>query len=151
VDTLSFKTESATKASIQKEWLVVDATDQVLGRLGTKVANILRGKHKPNYTPNLDCGDNVIIINADKVKLTGKKWSDRVFFYHSGYPGGQREVTPAMLFAKSPEQLVLRTVKGMLPKSKLGRKVLSNLFVYSGPEHKHEAQQPRAVDLNTIK
>jgi large subunit ribosomal protein L13 len=151
VDTLSFKTESATKASIQKEWLVVDATDQVLGRLGTKVANILRGKHKPNYTPNLDCGDNVIIINADKVKLTGKKWSDRVFFYHSGYPGGQREVTPAMLFAKSPEQLVLRTVKGMLPKSKLGRKVLSNLFVYSGPEHKHEAQQPRAIDLNTIK
>ena len=151
MDTLSFKTESATKASIQKEWLVVDATDQVLGRLGTKVANILRGKHKPNYTPNLDCGDNVIIINADTVKLTGKKWSDRVFFYHSGYPGGQREVTPAMLFAKSPEQLVLRTVKGMLPKSKLGRKVLSNLFVYSGPEHKHEAQQPRAIDLNTIK
>ncbi len=151
MDTLSFKTESATKASIQKEWLVVDATDQVLGRLGTKVAIILRGKHKPNYTPNLDCGDNVIIINADKVKLTGKKWSDRVFFYHSGYPGGQREVTPAMLFAKSPEQLVLRTVKGMLPKGTLGRKVLSNLFIYSGPEHKHEAQQPRAIDLNAIK
>jgi len=151
VDTLSFKTESATQATIQKEWLVIDATDKVLGRLGSEVAKLLRGKHKPNYTPNLDCGDNVIIINADKVKLTGKKWDDRVFFYHSGYPGGQREVTPAMLFAKSPERLVHRTVKGMLPKTKLGNKLITNLFVYTGPEHKHEAQQPRAFDLNTIK
>jgi large subunit ribosomal protein L13 len=151
VDTLSYKTNSATPATIQKEWLVVDASDMILGRLGSEVAKLLRGKHKPNYTPNLDCGDNVIIVNADKVKLSGKKWDDRVFFYHSGYPGGQREVTPAMLFAKSPERLVERTVKGMLPKTKLGRKLFGNLFVYAGPEHKQEAQQPRVIELNKIK
>ncbi|HHU57641.1 50S ribosomal protein L13 [Geofilum rhodophaeum] len=151
MDTLSYKTNSATPATIQKEWLVVDASDMILGRLGSEVAKLLRGKHKPNYTPNLDCGDNVIIVNADKVKLSGKKWDDRVFFYHSGYPGGQREVTPAMLFAKSPERLVERTVKGMLPKTKLGRKLFGNLFVYAGPEHKQEAQQPRVIELNKIK
>lgn len=151
MDTLSYKTESATPATIRKEWLVVDATDKVIGRLGSEVAKLLRGKHKPNYTPHLDCGDNVIIVNADKVKLTGNKWNDRVFFYHSGYPGGQREVTPAMLFAKSPERLVERTVKGMLPKTKLGRQLFRNLFVYAGPDHKQEAQQPRVIDLNTIK
>lgn len=151
MDTLSYKTNSATPATIQKEWLVVDASDMILGRLSSEVAKLLRGKHKPNYTPNLDCGDNVIIVNADKVKLSGKKWDDRVFFYHSGYPGGQREVTPAMLFAKSPERLVERTVKGMLPKTKLGRKLFGNLFVYAGPEHKQEAQQPRVIELNKIK
>ena len=151
MDTLSYKTNSATPATIQKEWLVVDASDMILGRLGSEVAKLLRGKHKPNYTPNLDCGDNVIIVNADKVKLSGKKWDDRVFFYHSCYPGGQREVTPAMLFAKSPERLVERTVKGMLPKTKLGRKLFGNLFVYAGPEHKQEAQQPRVIELNKIK
>ena len=151
MDTLSYKTNSATPATIQKEWLVVDASDMILGRLGSEVAKLLRGKHKPNYTPNLDCGDNVIIVNADKVKLSGKKWDDRVFFYHSGYPGGQREVTPAMLFAKSPERLVERTVKGMFPKTKLGRKLFGNLFVYAGPEHKQEAQQPRVIELNKIK
>jgi len=151
VDTLSYKTISANKATVTKEWVIVDATDQVLGRLGSKVAKLLRGKYKPNFTPHVDCGDNVIIINADKVRLTGKKWDDRVFFYHSGYPGGQREVTPKAVFEKSPEKLVERTVKGMLPKTKLGRQMYRNLFVYSGGEHKHEAQQPKGIDLNSIK
>ncbi|MDG5799245.1 50S ribosomal protein L13 [Marinilabiliaceae bacterium ANBcel2] len=151
MDTQSYKTKSATPATIQKEWLVVDATDLVLGRLGSEVAKLLRGKHKPNYSPNLDCGDNVIIINADKVKLSGNKWNDRVFYYHSGYPGGRRDVTPAMLFSKSPEKLVERTVKGMLPKNNLGRKLFRNLFVYVGAEHKHDAQKPRVIELNKIK
>ncbi|TAJ15167.1 50S ribosomal protein L13 [Marinilabiliaceae bacterium JC017] len=151
MNTLSYKTISANKATANKEWVVVDATDQVVGRLASKVAKLLRGKYKPNYTPHVDCGDNVIIINADKVRLTGNKWNDRVFFYHSGYPGGQREVTPAQLFAKKPERLVERSVKGMLPKSRLGRQLYRNLFVYVGSEHKHEAQQPKVIDLNTIK
>lgn len=151
MNTLSYKTISANKATANKEWVVVDATDQVVGRLASKVAKLLRGKYKPSFTPHVDCGDNVIIINADKVRLTGNKWNDRVFFYHSGYPGGQREVTPAQLFAKKPERLVERSVKGMLPKSRLGRQLYRNLFVYVGSEHKHEAQQPKVIDLNTIK
>jgi len=151
VDTLSYKTISANKATAKKEWVVIDATDQVLGRLGSKVAKLLRGKYKPNFTPHVDCGDNVIIINAEKVKLTGNKWGDRNFFYHSGYPGGQREVTPAELFAKSPIKLVERTVKGMLPKTRLGRQLYRNLYVYVGSEHKQEAQQPKVIDLNSIK
>ena len=151
MDTLSYKTISANKATAKKEWVVIDATDQVLGRLGSKVAKLLRGKYKPNFTPHVDCGDNVIIINAEKVKLTGNKWGDRNFFYHSGYPGGQREVTPAELFAKSPIKLVERTVKGMLPKTRLGRQLYRNLYVYVGSEHKQEAQQPKVIDLNSIK
>jgi len=123
----------------------------VLGRLGSKVAKLLRGKYKPNYTPHVDCGDNVIIINADKVRLTGNKWNDRVFFFHSGYPGGQTEVSPAELFAKSPEKLVEKTVKGMLPKTKLGAQLYRNLHVYVGAEHKNQAQQPKVIDLNSIK
>jgi large subunit ribosomal protein L13 len=151
VDTLSYRTESAKPSTIKKEWLVIDATDKILGRLGAEAAKLLRGKHKPNYTPHMDCGDNVIIINAEKVKLTGKKWDDRVFFYYSGYPGGQKEVSPSTLFAKSPQRLVERTIKGMLPKTKLGRQLFRNLHVYAGSEHKHEAQQPKVLDLNTIK
>ena len=151
MDTLSYKTESAKPSTIKKEWLVIDAADKILGRLGSETAKLLRGKHKPNYTPHMDCGDNVIIINADKVKLTGKKWNDRVFFYHSGYPGGQKEISPAALFAKSPERLVQKTVKGMLPKTKLGSQLFRNLYVYKGSEHKHEAQQPKLIDLDTIK
>ena len=151
MDTLSYKTISANKATAKKEWVVVDATDQVLGRLGSKVAKLLRGKYKPNYTPHVDCGDNVIIINADKVRLTGNKWNDRVFFYHSGYPGGQTEISPAEMFAKSPEKLVERTVKGMLPKTKLGSQLFRNLFVYAGAEHKQEAQQPKVIDINSLK
>ncbi len=151
MDTLSYKTISANKATVNKEWVIVDATDQVLGRLGSKVAKLLRGKYKPNYTPHVDCGDNVIIINADKVRLTGNKWSDRVFFFHSGYPGGQSEVTPAELFAKNPNKLVEKTVKGMLPKTKLGAQLFRNLHVYAGAEHKNQAQQPKVIDLNSIK
>ena len=151
MNTLSYKTISANKATADKQWVVVDAADMVLGRLASKVARILRGKHKPNYTPHVDCGDNVIISNADKVKLTGNKWNDRVFFYHSGYPGGRKDVTPAQLFAKSPERLVERTVKGMLPKTRLGHQLFRNLHVYAGTEHKHEAQQPKVIDINSMK
>ena len=153
VDTLSFKTISVNKATATKEWVVVDATDQVLGRLGTKVAKLLRGKYKPNFTPHVDCGDNVIIINADKVKLTGNKWNDRVYLHYTGYPGGQRETTPAQLLARpnGAERLVKKVVKGMLPKNKLSRQLLDNLYVYEGGEHKHEAQSPKAIDINVLK
>ena len=153
MDTLSYKTISANKETATKEWVVVDATDQVLGRLGAKVAKLLRGKYKPNFTPHVDCGDNVIIINADKVKLTGNKWTDRVYLRYTGYPGGQREMTPARLIARpnGEEKLVKKVVKGMLPKNILGRKILGNLYVYPGSEHKHEAQSPKTIDINLLK
>ncbi len=151
MNTLSYKTVSANKATANKEWVVVDAADMVVGRLASKVAKLLRGKYKPNYTPHVDCGDNVIIINADKVRLTGNKWEGREFFYHTGFPGGRTNVTPAELFAKSPERLVERAVKGMLPKTRLGRQLFSNLFVYAGAEHKQEAQKPKTIDLNLYK
>ena len=153
MDTLSYKTISVNKATATKEWVVVDATDQVLGRLGTKVAKLLRGKYKPNFTPHVDCGDNVIIINADKVRLTGNKWNDRVYLRYTGYPGGQRETTPAQLMARpnGAERLVKKVVKGMLPKNKLSRQLLDNLYVYEGGEHKHEAQSPKAIDINVLK
>ena len=153
MDTLSYKTISANKETAQKEWIVVDATDQVLGRLGSKVAKLLRGKYKPNFTPNVDCGDNVIIINADKVRLTGKKMTDRIYYSYRGYPGGQRENTPASILAKpnGADKLLRRVVKGMLPKNRLGAKVLDNLYVYAGSEHKHEAQSPKQIDINQYK
>ena len=153
VDTLSYKTISANKETAQKEWVVVDATDQILGRLGSKVAKLLRGKYKPNFTPHVDCGDNVIIINADKVKLTGKKWTDRIYYTYTGYPGGQREHTPARIMAKpnGADKLLHRVVKGMLPKNRLGAKLLGNLYVYAGSEHPHEAQSPKAIDINLYK
>ena len=153
MDTLSYKTISANKETPQKEWIVVDATDQVLGRLGSKVAKLLRGKYKPNFTPNVDCGDNVIIINADKVRLTGKKMTDRIYYSYTGYPGGQRENTPASILAKpnGADKLLRRVVKGMLPKNRLGAKVLDNLYVYAGSEHKHDAQNPKQIDINQYK
>lgn len=153
MDTLSYKTISANAATVQKEWVVVDAKDQVLGRLASKVAKLLRGKYKPNYTPHVDCGDNVIIINADKVKFTGKKWTDRIYYTYTGYPGGQREHTPASIMAKQDgaEKLLRRVVKGMLPKNRLGAKLLNNMYVYEGAEHKHEAQQPKVIDINQYK
>ena len=153
VDTLSYKTISANKATVTKEWVIVDATDQTLGRLGAKVAKLLRGKYKPNFTPHVDCGDNVIIINADKVKLTGNKWNDRVYLSYTGYPGGQREMTPARLITKpnGEERLLKKVVKGMLPKNILGAKLLGNLYVYAGSEHKHEAQSPKMIDINSYK
>ena len=151
MDTLSYKTISATAESAQKEWVVIDATDQVLGRLCAKVAKIVRGKYKPCYTPHVDCGDNVIIINADKVRLTGKKWTDRAYLTYSLYPGGQRSQSPADIFEKSPVRLVEKVVKGMLPKNKLAAKLMDNLHVYAGAEHPHEAQTPKVIDLNSIK
>ena len=153
MDTLSYKTISANKATVNKEWVIVDATDQVVGRLGAQVAKLLRGKHKPNFTPHVDCGDNVIIINASKVKFTGNKWTDKIYLSYTGYPGGQREITPARLMAKpnGAEKLMKRVVKGMLPKNRLGAKLLGNLYVYEGSEHKHEAQTPKVIDINTLK
>lgn len=151
MDTLSYKTVSANKATANKEWIVVDADGQVLGRLASKVAKILRGKNKSSFTPHADCGDNVIVINAEKVVLTGNKMSDKVYIRHTGYPGGQRQQTATELLAKFPERLVEKSVKGMLPKNKLGRKLYTNLHVVIGAEHKYEAQKPKVVDLNTIK
>jgi len=151
VDTLSYKTISANKATVNKEWVIVDAAGQTLGRLASKVAKLLRGKYKPNFTPHVDCGDNVIIINADKVVLTGNKWNDRVYLSYTGYPGGQREMTPARMMEKGADRLMLKVVKGMLPKNRLGAALLKNLHVYAGSEHKHEAQNPKVLDINSIK
>ncbi|MDH8702474.1 large subunit ribosomal protein L13 [Dysgonomonadaceae bacterium PH5-43] len=151
MDTLSYKTISANSATVNKEWVVVDANGQHLGRFASKVAKLLRGKYKPNFTPHVDCGDNVIIINADKIVLTGKKWEDRQYFSHTGYPGGQKTTTPAELQAKGSDRLFRKVVKGMLPKNKLGAKLLTNLYVYDGTEHKQEAQQPKTIDINSLK
>jgi large subunit ribosomal protein L13 len=151
VDTLSYKTVSANSATVNKEWVVIDAENEVLGRLSSKVAKLLRGKYKPNFTPHVDCGDNVIILNAEKIRMTGKKMSDKRLFSHTGYPGGQKIKNPAEILEKTPEKLIQHSVKGMLPKNRLGRKLLGNLHVYVGGEHKHEAQQPKKLDLNTIK
>ena len=151
MDTLSYKTISANKATVKKEWVVVDATGQHLGRMGSKVAKLLRGKYKPEFTPHVDCGDNVIIINADKAILTGNKWNDRIYHTFSGYPSGQKSITPAQLKAKGEDRLFKKVVKGMLPKNKLGDKLLGNLYVYAGSEHKHEAQQPKTLDINSLK
>ena len=153
MNTLSYKTISANENTVDKKWVVVDASDQILGRLGSKVAKLLRGKYKPNFTPHVDCGDNVIVINAEKVKLTGNKWNDRVYLRYTGYPGGQRETTPAQLLAKpnGADRLMRKVVKGMLPKGPLGAKLLSNLYVNAGSEHKHEAQNPEVIDINLYK
>ena len=153
MDTLSYKTISANTATVNKEWVVVDATDQVLGRLGSKVAKLLRGKYKPEFTPHVDCGDNVIIINAEKIKITGKKMTEKIYYSYSGYPGGQKQATPASILAKpnGAEKLIRKVVKGMLPKTKLGDKILHNLYIYEGSEHKQVAQQPKAIDINLLK
>ena len=159
MDTLSYKTVSPNAQSVDREWVVIDATDQVLGRLCAKVAKILRGKHKPTYSPFVECGDNVIIINAEKVVLTGKKMTDKTYLRYTGYPGGQREATPEILIKKSFNKhikpgyhpLYLQVMKGMLPKNRLGRRIIGNLHVYNGPEHPHAAQNPKVIDLNTIK
>lgn len=148
MDTLSYKTVSANKATVTKEWVVVDATDQVLGRLAAKIAVILRGKHKPSFTPHVDCGDNVIVINANKVRLTGKKLTDKVYVRHTGYPGGQRFATPKEMLTRKPLFVVEHAVKGMLPKNRLGAELFRNLFVYEGAEHPHEAQQPKTITFN---
>ena len=151
MDTLSYKTISANKATVNKEWLLVDAEGETLGRLASKVAKILRGKYKTNYTPHVDCGDNVIVINAEKVNLSGNKWNDKEYQRYTGYPGGQRSVTAQELLDKHPERLVEKSVKGMLPKTRLGADLFRNLKVYVGSEHNHEAQKPRAINLNDYK
>ena len=151
MDTLSYKTVSANKATVTKEWVLVDAEGQTLGRLSSKVAKIIRGKYKPDFTPHVDCGDNVIVINADKINLTGKKWDAKEYIRHTGYPGGQRSLTASELFEKAPERLVEKAVKGMLPKNKLGSALFRNLKVYAGSEHDQEAQKPKTINLNDLK
>ncbi|MGK7395242.1 MAG: 50S ribosomal protein L13 [Candidatus Cyclobacteriaceae bacterium M3_2C_046] len=145
MDTLSFKTISANKATVEKEWFVVDASSMVLGRLASQVAKVIRGKHKPSFTPHVDCGDNVIVINADKIRLTGKKWDDKEYIRHTGYPGGQRILTPRQVMNKSSVRIIEMAVKGMLPKNRLGRQLFKNLYVYEGSEHRHAAQNPKEL------
>jgi large subunit ribosomal protein L13 len=147
VNTLSYRTVSANNATVQKEWFVVDATNQVLGRLSSQVASILRGKHKTNFTPHVDCGDNIIVINAEKVRLTGKKWTDKEYMRHTGYPGGQRITSPADVALVNPGKIIEMAVKRMLPRNRLGSAIFNNLHVYAGPEHPHTAQQPKELTL----
>ncbi|HJA98727.1 MAG TPA: 50S ribosomal protein L13 [Candidatus Alistipes avicola] len=151
MDSLSYKTISANSATIEKQWILIDANNEVLGRLASQIAKILRGKNKPSYTPHADCGDYVVVINADKVKLTGKKMTDKVYTRHTGFPGGQRFATPADYLAKKPTFLLEKAVKGMLPKTRLGEAMFKNLKVYAGPEHPHAAQNPKTIKLNEIK
>ena len=151
MDTLSYKTISANKETADKKWLLVDAEGETLGRLASKVAKLIRGKHKVNYTPHADCGDNVIVINAEKVVLTGNKMTDKVYIRHTGYPGGQRSLTAQEVLARRPIRLVEMAVKGMLPKNKLGSALYRNLKVYEGAAHKHDAQQPEKFNLETFK
>ena len=151
MDTLSYKTVSANKATVNKEWVLVDAEGQNLGRLASRVAILLRGKHKPNFTPHVDCGDNVIITNAAKINLTGKKWTEKSYIRHTGYPGGQRSLTAQELYDKNPERLIEKAVKGMLPKNKLGAALFRNLKVYAGSEHNQDAQKPKTVNLIEFK
>ena len=139
------KTYMATASSIERKWYVVDAADYTLGRLASQVAAVLRGKNKPTYTPSMDCGDNVIVINAEKIKVTGKKLDQKIYYHHSDYVGGMKEQTLKEKLAKKPEDVIYLAVKGMLPKGPLGRSMYTKLFVYAGPEHKHEAQKPEAL------
>ena len=145
MDTLSYKTISANTASVEKAWVVVDAENQIVGRLTSEIAKILRGKHKASFTPHVDCGDNVIVINAEKVRFTGKKMNNKVYTRHTGYPGGQRFATPREVLAKNPRGVVEAAVKGMLPKNKIGSELFRNLYVYAGTEHPHQAQQPKEI------
>ena len=151
MDSRSYKTISLNAATVQKEWVVIDATNEVLGRLASQVAKILRGKNKPGYTPHVDCGDYVIVINAEKVKLTGDKMTDKVYVRHTGYPGGQRFATPAEYLTRKPEFVIEEAVRGMLPKTRLGDHLFKNLKVYAGAEHPHAAQNPKTIKLNEIK
>ncbi len=151
MDTLSYKTISANKATANKEWILIDAENQVLGRLASIAAKFLRGKYKTNFTPHADTGDYVVIINADKIRLTGKKWEQKEYIRHTGYPGGQRITTAKQLMEKKPEGMVERAIKGMLPKNKLGADLFRNLYVYAGSQHEQEAQKPKKINLNSIR
>ncbi|MFB0908793.1 MAG: large subunit ribosomal protein L13 [Spirosomataceae bacterium] len=144
---LSYRTISANKNTVNKEWVIVDAENQVLGRICSQIAAILRGKTKTNFTPHVDCGDNVIVINAEKIRLTGKKMNNKQYVRHTGYPGGQRFATPRMMMEKDGRRVVEMAIKGMLPKTRLGREQYRNLFVYTGTEHPHAGQQPKAIEI----
>ena len=151
MDTLSYKTLSANKETANKEWFVVDAEGQTLGRMASKIAKVLRGKYKTNFTPHADCGDHVIILNAGKIVMTGMKMTDREIFSYTGYPGGQKRVTPIEMLAKDETSVVRHAIKGMLPKNKLGAAILRNCYIYAGSEHNQEAQNPKALNLNDLK
>lgn len=148
MDTLSYKTISANANTVDKQWVLVDLADVPLGRAAAAIASLLRGKHKTSYTPHIDCGDNVVVVNAEKVKLTGNKWSQKQYIRHTGYPGGQRVLTAEQVHVKDTTRLVEKAVKGMLPKNKLGADLFRNLRVYAGTDHQHDAQQPQAINLN---
>ena len=150
MDSLSYKTVSINKKNADKQWVVVDAADQVLGRFSSKVAKLLRGKYKPSFTPHADCGDNVIVLNSDKIKLTGDKWNNKTYIRHTGYPGGQRSLTANEIHEKNPTRLVEKSIKGMLPKNKLGAELFRNLYVVSGTDPPYDGQKPTAVDINEL-
>ncbi len=147
MNTLSYKTISAKKESVEKNWWIVDADSRVLGRVASEVAKIIRGKHKPSFTPHIDCGDNVIVINAEKIRMTGDKMNSKEYVSHSGYPGGQKRLNPKQVMAKKPERIFEYAVRGMLPKNRLGRQLFKNLHVYIGDQHPHEAQNPKVLEL----
>ena len=151
MDAVSYKTISANEKIVKKEWVLIDAQEMVVGRLATAVARILRGKHKPYYTPHFDCGDYVVIINAEKVRFTGNKWTEKQYVHHTTYPGGQRFATPKELLRKFPERILEHAIRGMLPKNRLGDKLYRNLHIYAGPQHPHEAQQPKLVNIKDLK
>ena len=141
------KTYTATPSTIKREWFVIDASDKVLGRLATTIASRLRGKHKPEYTPTIDTGDYIVIVNAEKVRVTGRKFTDKMYYRHSGYPGGLKETSFEKLQEKAPEEIIKKAVKGMLPKGPLGREMFRKLKIYAGPEHQHSAQQPSVLEI----
>lgn len=147
MDSKSYKTLSANASTVEKKWWIVDVEGKVLGRAASEIAKILRGKHKPSFTPHVDCGDNVIVINADKIRLTGTKWEDKQYIRHTGYPGGQRVLTAKELMEKHPIRMVEKAVKGMLPKNRLGSTLYRNMRVYAGTEHPHEAQEPQVLEI----
>lgn len=151
MDTLSYRTVSANPSTIKKEWVLIDAEGEVVGRLASTAAQILRGKYKTNYTPHMDCGDNVVIINAEKIRFTGKKMTDKQYVRHTGYPGGQRFSTPKEVLQRKPIFVLEHAIRGMLPKTKLGDKLYRNLYVYAGPDHKQQAQQPKLINIKEIK
>ena len=148
MNTLSDKTVSANKATVSKEWVLVDADGQTLGRLASKIAKLIRGKYKPNFTPHVDCGDNIVVINAKKVNLSGNKWDNKTYISHSGYPGGQKIKTAKEVFAKNPSILIEKAVKGMLPKNKLGSVIFKNLRVYNDENHNQSSQNPESININ---
>ena len=148
MDSNSFKTLSIRKEDVQKKWFLVDAKDQNLGRMCSNIAKILRGKHKPSFTPHVDCGDNIVVINADKINLTGNKWENKTYISHSGYPGGQKVKTAKQVFDKNPSILIEKAVKGMLPKNKLGAVIFKNLRVYNDDKHTQDSQNPELININ---